>query len=200
MKQYMIQKCGDCPDWEKIPSLSMEVYYKTPVPEVKAWAQVAWNEEYFFVRLRAVEPEIRAEETGPVGTPCEDSCLEFFFAPVEGDLRYFNIEYNPNACLYLGMGVNVQTLVRLLPEDIDELFYPEVKRYEGGWEVSYRVPFSFIRRFFPSFEAKTGNIIRANCYKCAEKTSKEHYMSWSRVEGEPLSFHRPQYFGYMELG
>jgi len=200
MKQYMIQKCGMQPDWEKIPSLSMEETYLEPVPQVKAWAQVAWNEEFFFVRLRAQEEEIRAEETGPVGTPCEDSCLEFFFAPVEGDLRYFNIEYNPNACLYLGMGVNVQTLVRLLPEDIDELFYPEIKRYEGGWEVSYRVPFSFIRRFFPSFEAKTGNIIRANCYKCAEKTSKEHYMSWSRVEGEPLSFHRPQHFGHMELG
>ena len=200
MKEYTITKCDDRPVWENIPSLSMEFYYKDPVPEVQAWAQVAWNEEFFFVRLRAQEPEIRAAESGPVGTPCEDSCLEFFFAPVEGDLRYFNIEYNPNACLYLGMGVNVQTLVRMLPEDIDELFYPEVKRFEGGWEVSYRIPFSFIRRFFPDFEARSGKVIRANCYKCAEKTSKPHFMSWSKIEGPKLSFHQPQFFGYMTLG
>ena len=45
-----------------------------------------------------------------------------------------------------------------------------------------------------------GKVIRANCYKCAEKTSKEHYMSWSKIEGPKLSFHQPQYYGYMELG
>jgi len=199
MKKYTISKCGEAPDWNVIPSLCIDEVYREPAPWVQAWAQIAWNEEKLFVRLRANEEEIRAEERGPVGSPCEDSCLEFFFSPMEDDIRYFNIEYNPNACIYLGLGVNVQTLVRLIPEDIDELFFPKVQRFEGGWEVSYEIPYSFIRRVFPNFEAKSGKVMRANCFKCAEKTSRAHFKTWSPVRGGQMSFHRPDCFGYMEF-
>ena len=199
MKKYIISKCAEAPDWEKIPSLTIDEVYRVPAEWIKAYAQVAYNEEKLFVHLWAEEEEIRAEEQGPVGSPCEDSCLEFFFAPMEGDIRYFNIEYNPNACMYLGMGVNVQTLVRLIPEDMDELFFPKVNRFEGGWEVSYEVPYSFVRRFFPEFEVKSGKVIRANCFKCAEKTSRSHFITWNPVRGGKLSFHRPDCFGEMEF-
>ena len=197
MKQYTITKCGEAPDWNVIPSLSIDEIYKEPSDWIGAWAQIAWNEEKLFVRLRAQEEEIRAEERGPVGSPCEDSCLEFFFSPMEDDIRYFNIEYNANACIYLGLGVNVQTLVRLIPEDLDEIFFPKVVRYEGGWEVSYEIPYSFIRRVFPNFEAKSGKVMRANCFKCAEKTSRSHFRSWSPIEGVQNTFHRPDCFGAM---
>jgi hypothetical protein len=50
---------------------------------------------------------------------------------------------------------------------------------------------------FPEFEAKSGKVIRANCFKCAEKTSRAHFRSWSLIEGVQNTFHRPDCFGTM---
>ena len=90
-------------------------------------------------------------------------------------------------------------MLKWIPEDMDELFFPKVNRFEGGWEVSYEVPYSFVRRFFPEFEVKSGKVIRANCFKCAEKTSRSHFITWNPVRGGKLSFHRPDCFGEMEF-
>ena len=199
MKSYIINRKPEELDWNQIPALKIDNCEWLEPVDVEAQAQLCYDDEALYVRLSAKEANIRAQENGPTGSPCEDSCLEFFFAPMEGDIRYFNIEFNPNACMYLGMGVNVQTLVRLIPEDMDELFFPKVNRFEGGWEVSYEIPYSFVRRFFPEFEVKSGKVVRANCFKCAEKTSRSHFITWNPVRGGKLSFHRPDCFGEMEF-
>lgn len=196
MKQYTVLYRKEA-DWEDVPYA--EISEGESAPGVSAKAQLLWNEEGFFVRLKAAEPSIRAEEQGPLGMPCEDSCLEFFFAPCPPDLRYFNLEFNPNACRYVGFGSCIADLVRLIPDDPRDLFEPEVLRTEDGWEIRYKVPFSFVRRFFPDFQPEAGMRLRANFYKCGDLTVHPHFLSWNPITVVPVSFHRPEDFGEIIL-
>ncbi len=184
--------------WEDIPSLDIaEKYRKTP-DTVTARAQIAFDEDNLYVRLETEEYEHRNVETGPIGMPCEDSCLEFFFSPVEGDTRYFNIEFNSNCCMYLGMGHSIDDLVRLIPDEKGaDVLSPKVEMKDGGWSIEYTIPVSFVKIFFPYFSLYAGKRMRANCYKCADKTEPPHYLSWNPVTTDNFTFHRSECFGEM---
>lgn len=200
MKEYTIVKKPENNMWDKVPSLNID----TPLFEneevfISAKAQICYDDTALFVRLSCDEEDIRAEEQNPLGEVCADSCMEFFFCPLQGDERYFNIECNMTGAIFLGTGKNVQTLFRLIPEVAP--IVPVGKKLEKGWEVSYSVPFSFIRQFFPEFEAKEGKSIRANCYKCGDKTTRPHYFTWNPVPVLPeASYHNPKEFGVMYFG
>ena len=200
MKEYTIVPKPETLDWTKIPSLDIN----TPLFEgeevfISAKGQICYDENALYVRLSCDEEEIRAEEKNPLGEVCADSCMEFFFCPIEGDKRYFNIECNLTGAIFLGMGENVQTLVRFIPEV--PAILPQGKKLEKGWEVTYTIPYSFIRQFFPEFKAEKGLSIRANCYKCGDKTSRPHYFTWNPVPVLPeASYHNPDKFGIMYFG
>ena len=195
MREYTIIRKKDELNWKDVPELAIDNLLWTEKSDIVAKAQLCYDENAIYVHLSAAERDIRAEHTSVTGMPCEDSCLEFFFSPYNGDERYFNIEYNPNCCMYLGMGTNVQTLVRLLPEE--EPFHPSANRTEDGWEVFYSVPIGFIRRFFPEFKLESGRSMRANCFKCGDLTVNPHFFSWNPVTSETPAFHRPCDFGVM---
>lgn len=195
MKEYTIVKCSGKPDWNAVPTLQIDWLYNTESCDVQAWAQLCYSEEALHVKLSAREMEIRAEHMGPLGEICEDSCLEFFLSPIAGDSRYFNIECNPNGAMYLGFGSNVHTLQRLIPEEPS--IRPQPKRTEDGWEVTYDIPYNFIRLFFPQFSPASGYEVRANCYKCADLSSHPHWLCWSPVTKQPCAFHNPSAFGTM---
>lgn len=196
MRTYTItRKIGDI-DWHQVPILSIDNPCQTEGVNILAGGQVCYDEEFLYVRLFAKEEHIRAEYTGLLDAPCEDSCLEFFFSPIEGDSRYFNIEFNPNCCVYFGIGSSAKDLVRLIPEG-GFPFEPKVTRIADGWEITYRIPYSMIRRFFPNFAPVSGSHMRANFYKCGDLTVKEHYFSWNKITGDELSFHRPCDFGLL---
>lgn len=197
MREYTIVKKGEAFDWARVPELEIDNLLWTEASDIRACAQLCYDESAIYVHLMAKEKDIRAEHTSPIGMPCEDSCLEFFFSPYEGDERYFNFEFNPNCCMYLGMGTNVQTLVRLLPEE--DVFHPRAERTADGWEIFYSVPLEFIRRFFPEFSLESGRSMRANCFKCGDLTVNPHFFSWNPVTSETPAFHRPCDFGLMHF-
>lgn len=197
MREYTIKKAGEKINWAEVPFLNIDNLLWTEKSEIVAKAQLCYDENAIYVHLIAVEENIRAEHTLPTGMPCEDSCLEFFFSPYNGDERYFNIEFNPNCCMYLGMGTGVHDLVRLLPEH--EPFDPHANRTEDGWEVFYSVPKAFINQFFPEFVLESGREMRANCFKCGDLTVNPHFFSWNPVTSETPAFHRPCDFGLMRF-
>ena len=196
MKEYTIVKKPNILDWTKIPEVQIDTHLQDQVVDISATGQVCYDNEALYVRLCAKEKNIRAEYTGPLDAPCEDSCLEFFFCPVPGDNRYFNIEYNPNCCIYLGLASCLNDLVRLIPE-FGIPFSPKATRTEDGWEIVYQIPFEFIRRFFPDFSATSGTKIRGNFYKCGDLTAQEHYLCWNMITSNPVSFHRTCDFGIL---
>lgn len=198
MKTYKIVKKPSLLNWDFIPVADIDMQLQKNEVDISATAQICYDAEALHVRLTAKEANIRAEGNGPLDAPCEDSCLEFFFSPVEGDNRYFNIEYNPNCCIYLGIATCLKDLVRLLPE-FGIPFEPEAKRTSDGWEITYQVPFEFIRRFFPEFSATSGTKMKGNFFKCGDLTVEEHYLCWNEVTSDPVSFHRTCDFGILEF-
>ena len=191
----------------EVPAVAIDVPHGRPNPkdyaafvnpDVKAWAKLGYDEDAFFVELQTVEKDIRAEGKAVPDAPCDDSCLEFFFCPMQGDKRYFNIEFNLNGLLFLGFGENVETLFRLVPEE-ENLFEPEPRKTADGWNIRYRVPFAFVRRFFPGFKPESGYAFRGNFYKCGDFTKIPHYYAWSEITREKLTFHAPECFGELIL-
>ena len=80
MKTYTITKVTGTPDWSTIPALEMnESYHKTldEIP-VRAWTQIAYNDEALLIRQWAVEPNIRRELTGMLDEVCEDKSVQIF--------------------------------------------------------------------------------------------------------------------------
>lgn len=201
MKTYTIKKVNGTPDWSKIPVLQIDTLLWTDSIDITAWAQLCWDEEGLFVRMEAIEPNIRMEETGPQACTCNDSCMEFFFSPTDRK-DYFNIELNPTCAVWIGIGTggDISDLIRLQISKFNEKFSTNVEFTEKGWVLTYKVPFAFIKRFFNDFEAKEGKKIRANMYKCGDRTVKPHWMSWNEIETDHPSFHCPEFFGEMTFG
>lgn len=198
MNTYVVKKKPEVLDWAQIPEAKMEHMPWLEKADISASAQVCYDEENLYVRLTAREQEIRAEYTGLLDMPCQDSCLEFFFSPMPEDGRYFNVEYNPNGCVYLGFGTGRADHIRLLPDD-RQLFAPCPARYEGGWEITYRIPKFFIQLFFPAFALESGKKMRANFYKCGDLTAQQHYLAWNFVTSQQPDFHRSCDFGELVL-
>ena len=199
MRQYTIKKVTGEIDWATVPALDVDNYLWCEKLDIKMKSQICYSEEGLHVHLRAWEKDIRAELTEPMSMVCEDSCMEFFFRPQEGDLRYFNLEINPNGQMYIGFGYNMPTLVRLALQEEDTLLQKKWNYTEDGWEVFYTFPVSVIRVFFPGYELKSGMKIYANSYKCGDETVKPHFIAWNPVDVVVPSFHEPEHFGLMEL-
>lgn len=201
MKSYTMKKVQGIPNWSEHAVLPMDTLLWTDFTDVTAQAQVCYDNENFYLRLEAVEPHIRMEnkDTDLLAEVCEDSCLEFFLQPTARE-AYFNLEINPNGAIYFGYGRNLPTLVRLIVENVQELLDIKVEFTQDGWVLTYRVPFAFIRQFFPEFNPTKGGKIRANFYKCGDETVKAHYLAWNPVPVEPCTFHIPEGFGCLIFG
>ena len=199
MRQYTITKVSGTPDWSKIPSLDVDNYQWCEPLDIKMKSQICYDEDALYVRMVSVEPNVRAEYNSPLSMVCEDSCMEFFFCPDPEDDRYLNFEINPNCYTFIGLGSCREDNVRLSPMNEDALFQKKAARTADGWEVSYRIPLTFLRALFPGYQLQPGTVIRGNCYKCGDLTKKPHYLSWNPVEYPTPDFHRSCDFGVMIL-
>lgn len=193
MKEYTFTRCNGMPDWKTVPAVQINELHHTEPTDITAQAQVCYDNDALYVHFSAKEKDIRAQLYGPLEEVCEDSCLEFFFAPIAGDRRYMNIECNFNGAMYLGFGSGPSDLIRLIPEN--KIIDPAICKTKDGWEITYTVPYSYIRQFFPEFNPCSGYTTRANFYKCAEKAEPPHFLCWSLVVDRPWSFHNYDRFG-----
>lgn len=199
MRSYTVQKITGAPNWDAIAVMPMDNYLWEKPVDVTAQTQICWDDTALYIRQVAMEANIRAEQEGPLALPWKDSCLELFIRPTEY-MRYFNFEMNPKCALCLGYGPNGPEFTRLIIRNVDELFAPKARLIDGGWELTYRIPFAFVRRFFPEFEAAEGLVMHANAYKCGDDTARPHYLSWNYIDLEKPDFHCPEYFGELILG
>lgn len=191
--------CAGAPVWSEVPALKLRNRYLNTADDVNVWCQICCTDTALLIHQTMEVPTVRAEEKGSLGMPCEDSCMEFFLSPIPGDPRYINIEFNVNKCMYLGMGTGLQDLLRIIPDQEEDIFSPVTVQNEKGWELFYQIPYTFIRCLFPGFDPSAGGEIRANFYACSDLTNPSYYLSWSPIVGEPFTFHRRECFGTMIL-
>lgn len=193
---YTVQKVT-APDWDQVPAVTLEETGWLPPAGVSAWAQLCHDGENLWVRLTAREEHIRAAATGELDSVCQDSCLEFFFAPLADDVRYFNIEYNLLGTVYLGFGAERATRARQILKDPKALFRPEPFRTEDGWGIVYRIPLTFLQMYFPGFTF-SGEAC-CNFYKCGDKTERPHYLAWAPLTCDRPDYHRREDFGLLRF-
>ena len=190
--QYTVVKV-QTPDWNAVPAVTMaHTPWLTPC-DIEAKAQACHDGENLYVRMEAKEKNIRATLTGPLEQVCSDSCLEFFFAPLADDKRYFNFEWNLLGALYLGFGAERNTRVRQIVKDVNELFAPNCFKTADGWGVEFVIPASYIQLYMPEF--KLEGEAACNFYKCGDKTDVKHYLAWAPLSSEKPDYHRRGDFG-----
>jgi len=171
-------------------------------PEVKF--SIAYCDTELLIKFSVTENGVRAVN-GEANSPVyQDSCVEFFTRPVS-DGPYNNFEFNAiGACLsQVGMdrnsrkSVNAEKIstIRRLASLGSETF--EEKPGEHSWTLVVAIPFSLI--FGDANPNLSGKIIRANFYKCGDKLSQPHYLSWNPIGTENPDFHQPEFFGVLEF-
>ena len=184
-------------DWSVVPAVELRDCGWLEPTAISAKAQIYRDDTALYVRMEAQEASIRATLTGRLDQVCNDSCLEFFFAPDPADSRYINFEFNPLGTMYLGFGATRPTRVRQIVKDAEALFAPRPFTTENGWGICWRIPFSFIQLYFPAF-APTGECA-GNFYKCGDETAAPHYLSWAAMGCESPDFHRREDFGTLRF-
>lgn len=199
LARYTISRCDGEPSWEGVPVLDIDHQAWLEPVDIAAHAQLCYDDEALYVRMWAEEENVRAEwqSDDPLARTYEDSCLELFLAPVSGDARYLNFEFNPNCAVGAQIGTAKTDRVRIIPDG--DPYQATSALTEDGWEIEYRLPFDLIRTFFPDFVARPGTQMRGNLYKCGNLTVHRHYIAWSPVGGETPNFHLPEYFGVLTL-
>ena len=197
MNTYTIKKVSGQPDWSAVPALSMDVCYAGQEHGITAGAQIAYDDEQLYVHLFSNETDLRIEEDGPLASSWLDSCLEFFFAPMEDKPHYINIEMTAKPAMLMAYGPNRYDRMRLIPSQETRGLEPVVNIRDDGWELFYQVPYSLLRILVPDFAPVSGQTMRANCYKCGDKTDHYHLLSWNPVNLKPTGYHTPQDFGMM---
>jgi len=171
-------------------------------PEVSV--EVSNDHEALYLHYRVKGEQLRAVTTEDQGPVWEDSCVEFF-CQVPGDKHYCNFE-----CNCIGSMVGSRRLGRaeeVVPFSPDEMGTIERKctipreafeEKDGlfAWEVELRIPLRLIfREKKPAFP----QTLKANFYKCADKTKKPHFVSWQPIDLPKPDFHCPQFFGEITL-
>jgi hypothetical protein len=171
-------------------------------PEVSV--EVSNDHEALYLHYRVKGEQLRAVTTEDQGPVWEDSCVEFF-CQVPGDKHYCNFE-----CNCIGSMVGSRRLGRaeeVVPFSPDEMgtierkctFPREAFEEKDGlfaWEVELRIPLRLIfREKKPAFP----QTLKANFYKCADKTKKPHFVSWQPIDLPKPDFHCPQFFGEITL-
>ena len=158
-------------------------------------ARVANDAESLSVFMETDETELRAEARG-FGYVHTDSCMEFFLSPDPASSSdYLNWEFNPAGAMYLSIGKNRHERAIISDKNYPELFQLKTATHSKGWNLEYRIPLSFLRRFFPLLELRPGHTMRGNFYKCGEKTARPHFGCWSPIDLPQPDFHCPDFFG-----
>ena len=190
--KYRVKRV-EAPSWETIEAVELAHQPWLAPCDIRCKAQLCHDGENLYVRMQATEKNIRAELTGALDQVCNDSCMEFFFAPKMDDARYFNFEWNKLCNAYVGFGAERKTRVRQILKNPKDVFEPASLDTENGWAIEYRIPLSFIRMYVPEFEFR--GEAACNFYKCGDMTQIPHYLAWAPLSSEKPDYHRRWDFG-----
>lgn len=172
-------------------------------------AKIAYDNEALYVIFRVEDRYVRAVTAEPQGPVCTDSCVEFFFTPgadVSGG--YFNLEMNCGGTMLLyhqkargqdAVAISKADLGRItVAHSLPKIVEPEITT-PVTWTVEYRLPLELLKKYGPVTRPAAGVVWRVNFYKCGDKTSHPHWLTWSPVGVPKPDFHRPEFFGVLKF-
>ncbi|MDD9300949.1 MAG: diguanylate cyclase [Desulfobacter sp.] len=183
--------------WKEMPCLRLENYMGAKpehFPEVVV--KLSYNTRAVFVMFQVKDRYVRALAGKDQDEVYKDSCVEFFFTPGP-DLSkgYFNLEMNcGGTMLFHFQRQPREKRIHSLPSIVD----PEIKA-PVVWIVGYEIPFSLLKKYCRVSMPGPQTHWRVNFYKCGDKTSHPHWLTWSPIDLPAPDFHHPQSFGRLEF-
>ena len=228
-REYTVSRCpsgappGASPDaypldrewnetpWSSTPCLGLDHFMgERPEHRPVTEARILYDEAGLSVSFRVEDRYVLATAEKHQDSVCIDSCVEFFFTPgpnvAEG---YFNIECNCGGTVLFhhqlsrGLHSRPMSLESIGAMGVRHSLPSRVQPEMPGpvtWTVRYRVPYEELERLAPVVRPAPGVIWRANVYKCADRSSRPHWLTWSLVDRPKPDFHRPDYFGILRFG
>jgi len=200
----------DKPAWRDIAPLEL-TYYMGDKPEhmPRTQARLAYNAQAIYVIFRVEDRYVRAVAADHQGPVCLDSCVEFFFTPgTDTSAGYFNLEMNCGGTMLFHFQVIPRKGVPISAADLErievahkmlKIVDPEVAD-PTTWTVEYRLPVDMLEKHYGATKKPAPGVTwRANFYKCADKTSHPHWLTWSFVDKPRPDFHVPAFFGTLEF-
>ncbi|MBO4446549.1 MAG: hypothetical protein J5764_00310, partial [Bacteroidales bacterium] len=188
----------DCVNWPE------EYPYK---PEVEF--RCAHNGSELFLEFRVNERAAMAvtgEDQGPVW---EDSCVEFFAAFPGQDAEpakreYYNFECNCIGKLLLKHGISgersnaPESVIKAVRRWTSLGSEPFAERGPVHWNLVEIIP---IEAFYKDQPQKFDGLeMYANFYKCGDKLSVPHFLSWAPIDFPRPNFHLSAFFGKLIFG
>ena len=165
---------------------------------------MAYTDNEILLKFDMTEQWFKAEKTETNQEVYEDSCVEFFVSPSD-DQIYYNLEFNGIGTCLMGAGTGRNERKRADPEVISKIRrktsagHKSVSEKKGKffWTITIAIPLNV----FSLHEIKnlTGKTFRANFYKCGDKLTVPHYLTWSPIGTENPDYHRPEYFGLLKF-
>ncbi len=156
---------------------------------------------------------VRSRVTEVNGPVCTDSCLEWFFQPLDIGKGYVNLEVNAGGTM---LASHIRDWRRvpggfadfnLLPPplcdrveiktSLPRVVEPEVLAPMSWWSI-WKVPRAFFEGVFGPLGDFSGQVWRGNFFKCADAASHPHWGSFFPI-GAALNFHDPDYFGVIRF-
>lgn len=171
-------------DFSYLPNVSFRIFY---------------SKQSIFIKYSIFEQSILAQKLKSNDSVYQDSCVEFFVSP--GDGNYYNFEFNCIGTSYLGCGASRETR-----NTVSDVITDKIKTYstlgtEGFSEIIEDTKWSLITQIpLELFTNKStrelkGSSMKANFYKCGDQLSVPHYVTWNSIKAEKPDFHRPECFG-----
>jgi hypothetical protein len=171
--------------------------------------KVRYDDKNIYVIFQVKDQYVKAVAKKINDSVWEDSCVEFFFTPgPDVNKGYFNLETNCKGIFlfrYSNKENGLTGLVELedckkiniahsLQRDVETEITEPVT-----WSIEYAVPFSVLEKYMKTDKPGKGVQWRANFYKCGDKTSHKHYLTWAPVINPVPKFHLPEYFGWLQF-
>lgn len=152
----------------------------------------------FFVRCNSH----RAVNNTNMSPVHEDSCVEFFVAP-DGRTPYINFECNCIGTISASRRIDRHNSTPLTDDELDSVrryascgSHPfEVRDELSSWNLCEAIPLELL-----GIEWKGQPIeLMGNFYKCGDKTTVPHFLSWAPIDTPQPDFHRPEFFSKIVL-
>lgn len=166
--------------------------------------RMAHTSQSLIIEYRVREASIASVAGRDNGRVWEDSCCEFF-SQLPGDDFYYNMECNCTGRLLIGCGP-VREGRQLAPASVldkvqrcSSLGSDDIALVEGdfSWNMVLVIPKE--AWFQSNVQSFDGMKMKANIYKCGDKLSQPHFLSWNKIDIETPDFHRPDFFGEMRM-
>ncbi len=172
--------------------------------------RIARTKDALIVDFRVSGLDLRVANLSDNGRQWEDSCVEVFIQDPDGS-KYYNFEINAIGKVLACCGAaregrvgrsaeEMEKILRFAQNDKDNchpdgLEAPKDLAGLHSWRVGIIIPFELIGIDPDNLPSS----IRANFYKCGDKTAHPHFVSWSPINLPAPDFHRPEFFGELKL-